>query len=286
MVILAAAALALAAQTPDFSWSGPLAAGKRFTVKNIQGDVLVESARAGTLEITALKRPGRRGDPEDVIIRRVETSRGIEVCVVYPGMRDGDDDDCDWSGTGRGRRGRHEENDTRVDFTIRLPQGVHLDGSTVSGDVRARGLRGEVEVHSVSGDVEVRDATGPSLEAKTVSGDVLLEDISAALVGAETVSGDVRFSGDVKAKGDYDFQTLSGDVELRLPAGIGAEITASTFSGDFDSSFPIASKIQSSRRGQRRRIAGTIGQGEGGGATIRVESFSGDVTIRERAGRS
>lgn len=286
MVTVVTLALALAAQGPDFSWSGPVAAGKEVRVKNIIGDIRVEPARGGSVEITAIKRAGREGDPDDVEIRRVETDRGVEVCVVYPSMDR--NEDCEWREGREGREGRrgrrwHEENDTKVHFTVRLPAGVHLNAGTVSGDVDAAGLRSNVEVSTVSGNVMVRDVEGKVLEARSVSGDVELTDIRADQVGAETVSGDVDFVGEIRRGGDYDFQTLSGDVVLRVPAGLSAEVTASTFSGSFETSFPITSKVErESKWARRQRISGTIGSG---GATIRLQSFSGDVELLERSGR-
>jgi hypothetical protein len=286
MVTMVTLALTLVVQTPDFSWSGAVAAGKEVRVKNIVGDVRIEAARGSTVEITAIKRAGREGDPDEVEIRRIETERGVEVCVVYPSMGDRDDD-CEWRGRqGReGRRGRrwHEENDTKVHFTVRLPAGVNLNAGTVSGNVDATGLRSNVEVSTVSGNVLVRDMEGKVLEARSVSGDVELTDVRADEVGAETVSGDVDFVGEIRRGGDYDFQTLSGDVVLRVPAGVSAEVTASTFSGSFETSFPLSSKVErESKWARRQRISGTIGNG---GATIRLQSFSGDVELLERSGR-
>lgn len=169
-------------------------------------------------------------------------------------------------------------------FTVRVPAGVRLRASTVSGDVFASGLRANVDLSSVSGDVRLRDVTAQAVEAQSVSGDIELIDVHADEVGAQTVSGDVDFSGEIRRGGDYDFQTLSGDVVLRVPRGIGAEVTASTFSGDFETSFPFTSTgvQRESKWARRQRINGTIGDG---GATIRLQSFSGDVEILERGGR-
>lgn len=278
MLTLALFTLAAVSQGPDFSWSGELAAGRRLMVKNISGDIRIEPAAGGSASVTGVKRAGRRGDPADVEIRQVQDRDGITICVVYPGSRD-DDRDCDMEG---GRKGsRWEENDTRVDFTLRVPAGVLVEAMTVSGDVTGRGLRAGAEVRSVSGDVRLTDIVGATVEAQTVSGSVELGDIRADEVTAHTVSGDVEFAGEIRARGDYDLKTLSGDVVLRIPRGAGAEIDGSTFSGEFSSSFPLTVK-STSRYTRSQRVSGTIGDGS---ARIRVESFSGNVAIRELAGR-
>lgn len=261
------------AQGQDFQWSGTLAAGQRLTVKNLAGDVRVEPASGRTASVNATRRAGRRGRPEDVEIRRVETAEGVTVCVIYPAQRTRDEG-CDTEG--RWSSDREDRNDTRVDFTIRLPEGAALAAYTVSGSVTGRGIRGTAEVRSVSGDVRLQDVAAGLVEAQTVSGSVELTDIRADEVVAGTVSGDVEFRGEIRPRGHYDLKTLSGDVVLVVPAGAGAEITGSTFSGSFSSAFPIAGE-PSGRWMRRNRISGTIGDGS---ARIRVESFSGNVALR------
>lgn len=287
MLVLTLAAVAALAQTPDFSWSGTIASGKRLTVKNIVGDVTVEPASGREASVTAVKREGRRGDPEDVEIRQIEDGDGITICVIYPSNNS---DSCDWDGNRRRNRDRdreddgnrrnrnwRNENDTRVYFTVRVPAGTHLAVGTVSGDVSGRGLRGDTEARSVSGDVDLSDVEAGTVEAQSVSGNITLERVNAAVVGAETVSGDVEFSGEVRPRGEYDLKTLSGDILMRIPRGAGAQVRGSTFSGDFISSFEITTRA-SGRFMRRQRIDGQIGDGS---ARINVESFSGDVELRE-----
>lgn len=288
MLVLTLAAVAALAQTPDFSWSGTIASGKRLTVKNIVGDVTVEPASGREASVTAVKREGRRGDPEDVEIRQIEDGDGITICVIYPSNNS---DSCDYDGVRRSRRDRdrddddrgrrrgswRNENDTRVSFTVRVPAGTKLSVGTVSGDVSGRGLRGDTEARSVSGDVDLTDVEAGTVEAQSVSGNITLERVNADVVGAETVSGDVEFSGEIRARGEYDLKTLSGDILMRIPRGAGAQVRGSTFSGEFISSFEITTRA-SGRFMRRERIDGQIGDGS---ARINVESFSGDVELRE-----
>ncbi len=275
-------AFAALSQAQDFTWSGTIPSGKRLTVKNISGDVRVEPATGGQATVTAVKRAGRNGDPEDVVVRQVATAEGIEICVLYPGSDD--DGDCDWDGNrrrGRNRGSNWDNNDTQVNFTVKVPANTNLAVSTVSGDVVGHGMRGDTEARSVSGDVLLTDVVGKIVEAQTVSGNIELNRVNADEVVAETVSGDVDFSGAIQKNGDYDMKTLSGDVIMRIPKNSGADISGATFSGDFSSSFPITTKA-TSRYTRRQRINGTIGDGS---ARIRVESFSGDVELRELTDR-
>ena len=281
MLALTMVALAALTQTQDFTWSGAIPSGKRLTVKNISGDIRVEPTTGGQATVTAVKRPGRHGDPDDVVVRQVSTADGIEICVLYPGSDD--DGDCDWDGNRRhSHRGSNwDNNDTQVNFTVKIPANTNLNVGTVSGDVIGHGIRGDTEARSVSGDVRLSDVVAKVVEAQTVSGNVELLQVNADEVAAETVSGDVDFTGEIRKGGDYDMKTLSGDVIMRIPKNAGAEITGATFSGDFSTSFPITTKA-TSHYTRKQRINGTIGDGS---AKIRVESFSGDVELREASDR-
>ncbi len=295
------------AQSRDFSFRRELSSGAHFALRNIIGDVRIEPANGRSLEVTAVKRAGRHGDPDDVDIRAVEMDDGVAICVFYPnsGSRagrdrdDGDRDDGDRvrddrdddRGSRRSTRSRRSDpcrregnwggnnrNDTEVSFTVRLPAGLDVDVRTVSGDVTGRGLRGRLDLGTVSGNLRLTDVQGASLDASSVSGDVELIDVDARDVGAETVSGDVTYTGRIQREGSYDFKTLSGDVQLTLPEQPNARLRGSTFSGR------LVSDLPTSRDGRRHRSRFEASWGDGS-ASIDVESFSGDVRIQTRASR-
>ncbi len=274
--MIAGMMLALAAATmqqQDFAWQGDLRDGQQVQVGNIVGDIRVEAASGRRAEVTATKRAGRRGDPMDVEVRAEETAEGVRVCVRYPSdsWQRGDGWRCGDRQTGSNR---DNQNDTRVDFVIRLPRGVHLDATTVSGNVEARNITAEAKVTTVSGFVRVDGFTGEELQAKTVSGDVDLRNIRSRRVSGETVSGSVSYEGPLDRQGNYDFKTLSGRVEVSLPAGTGADLRASTFSGRIR--FPEVSLSNVNMR-RNNRASARLGTG---GASLWVESFSGDVEVR------
>ena len=309
IALLAAATGAAAQQGRSFEFHRDVPVGARLFVRNIIGDVRIEAGSGRRFDVQATKKAGHHGEPEDVTIRAVDVDGGVAICVDYPssGRRTSDDrDDRDRERT-RARRDsaerddedshgsrRHNDedvcnrnhggnwnnnirNDTEVTFTIRVPADVKLDAKTVSGDLLASGLRGTLDLGSVSGDVRLTDAEGDVINANTVSGEIELTRVRGTEVSAETVSGDVTFEGTIAPKGRYDFKTLSGDVELKLPGRPDAEFRGTTFSGGVDTDWPV------SREGKqnRHRLTATWGQG---GAQIDVESFSGDVRVRQ-AGR-
>lgn len=282
--LLAAAALGVAAAASaqsrtDFEFRRELAAGKRFHLHNIIGDVQVTGGTGRTVQVSAAKKQGRHGDPEDVTIETVELSDGVALCVRYPGQRRDDRSDDDGKESGRknpcstrGSWNNNERNDTQISFTVRVPAGLILRLGTVSGDLIASNLDGELDLTSVSGDVRLDGGRGQGISLETVSGDVDLLDVRAREVSGHTVSGEVTFRGPVLDGGSYDFSTTSGDITVGLPERPNATLSAATFSGRFSSD--IGTTQQSGRN--RRRHSATWGSGS---ARLDVESLSGDIRI-------
>ncbi len=265
---------------PDFEFRRDLAAGKRFYLADIIGDVTVTGGSGRSVEVTAVKREGKHGDPEDVTIETIELEDGVALCVRYPssrGRRPPSEkalakNPCSWSD---GNWGNHNErNDTEVDFTVRVPAGLRLRIGTVSGDVFAERLEGDLELHSVSGDVRLNGGRGASVNLETVSGDVDLLDVTSKEVSGHTISGEIVFRGPVQDGGSYDFSTTSGDISATLPGQPSATLSAATFSGSFSSDLPVN---QDASRRRRHRYNATWGDGS---AKLYMESLSGDLSIR------
>ena len=287
-ILLAAVALgaagAVAAQNPsDFEFRRDLAAGKRFHLHNIFGDVQVTGGAGRTVQVTATKKAGRHGNPEDVTIETIELSDGVALCVRYPGSgergsRAGERGTQGEGGTGtnpcstRGSWNNNERNDTQINFTVRVPAGLILRIGTVSGDLLANNLEGELDLTSVSGDVRLDGGRGEGISLETVSGDVDLLDVRAREVSGHTVSGEVTFRGPILDGGSYDFSTTSGDITVGLPERPNATLSAATFSGRFSSDLGTT---QPSGRNRRRHNA-TWGSGS---AKLDVETLSGDIRI-------
>jgi DUF4097 and DUF4098 domain-containing protein YvlB len=208
------------------------------------------------------------------------------------------------------RRGRM--GDTRYEVTV--PVGVRLELKSVSGDITAHGVKGELEVGAVSGDVDVSDGVGTielssvsgdvvaarlagetridavsgdvtlsdisgTLEIETVSGEMTLQRVSLKSLRAETVSGELSYDGTLDPQGRYEFHSQSGDVRLRLPASSGGSVRVETFSGTVDSEFPMTMQPGDHGMGEhQKRLEFTFGTG---GARITAETFSGDINIEK-----
>ena len=246
-VWLSAAATA-AAQT-DFEWTGQLAPGQRIEVVGLNGSIHASAARGGNVTVTAVKTAGNRGNPSEVRVEMIEHAGGVTVCVVYPAPADRPANECR---PGGGGQNNNRDNDTRVDFTVQVPAGIGLLARTVNGSIDAQGLQGDAEATTVNGSVNL--STAGTARATTVNGS-----INATMGSAVWPNG---------AK----FTTVNGEVTLRLPRTVNADVRVSTVSGGIRSDFPL----QLSGDPGPKHAEGVLG---GGGQRLDVTTVNGAVNL-------
>jgi DUF4097 and DUF4098 domain-containing protein YvlB len=224
------------------------------------------------------------------------------------GVRAGVRDENRWSRNGS-RRGRQS-------MEVTVPVGTRVSASSISGTISVRGVRGELEASSVSGNVEASEITrrarlnsvsgsvaadridgdvvangvsgGVTLadvdgdvEVQTVSGAIRLRGIRSSNVKTNSVSGRISYEGGFEREGRYDFNSFSGSLDLALPASAAGSLGLQTFSGSIDSDFAITMQpgAQRSLSGRgRRNLEFTVG--EGGGARLTAQTFSGSINLR------
>lgn len=257
----------------DFRWTGRVARGDEIEIRGIVGSVVAERATGDQVEVV-----GRRiGDGADrVRIEVVEGADGVVICAIYPTRpngrgdrhRDRDSDDGPCENRMQGDLDLDDDDEARIDFTVRVPDGVHFAARTVAGDIRAQGLRGDVDAATVSGDVRV--ATTGTARAATVSGNV-----------------DATF-GQADGEG-MEFASVSGNVVVRLAGDVGARVDANTLSGNIESEFESvrvrpggADEDDDDDGGFRihveigKQASGTIG---GGGPELSLNTVSGNIRL-------
>ena len=88
------------------------------------------------------------------------------------------------------------------------------------------------------------------------------------------MSGGVVYRGHINRQGNYTFKSHSGGVTLYLPADSAFDFDAETFSGDIETDFEI--KVMG--KVSPKEMSGTV---NGGGATLKVSSFSGDIKLKK-----
>jgi hypothetical protein len=167
----------------------------------------------------------------------------------------------------------------RAPITVETVEGqVEVSGGdglislrSVQGPVTLRGGRGRISVNSVNEDVEVRNSSG-EIAAETVNGEITLQINDAASVDASTVNGDIAYSGPIRSGGRYAYSTHNGDVTVTVAEGTSASVAVSTFSGEFESEFPVP--LRGTRAGKGFNF--TLGSGS---AQVTLESFQGTIQL-------
>jgi DUF4097 and DUF4098 domain-containing protein YvlB len=147
---------------------------------------------------------------------------------------------------------------------------------SADGSIELSGSSGRIRINAIDGDIAVRGANG-SLRVNAVDGEILAQDIESGDVELNTVDGDILFAGAIRAGGRYRATSHDGDVTVIVPA-INADVSVSTFSGDFESDFPVTL----SGPQPRKRMSFTLGSG---GARLELESFDGRISLRKASGR-
>jgi len=238
-------------QTQDWEWQGSVARGDAIEIKGINGGIKATGASGSQVMVTAVKK-GKDDDPADVRIEVVEHSGGVTICAVYPDV-EGKKNEC---APGDGGRLSSKDNDVSVNFSVQVPQGVRLIAKTVNGDVEAGDLKADAMVVTVNGDIKV-STTG--------------------IAKAKTVNGSIQASmGRSDWDGKLGFNTVNGNITVRLPAGVNADVSASTVNGSMDTDFPLTVQGRFSMKNMR----GTIGSG---GRDLEIETVNGSIHL-ERGG--
>lgn len=236
-------------RSDEFHWNGPVAAGQILEVKGVNGAVRAEAASGSEAEVVA-ERSSRRSNPADVNIVVVEHAGGVTICAVYPDRPGEEPNECLPGDAGHlGARG----NSVKVDFIVRVPDGVSFRGRTVNGRISAEGLTDSVDIRTVNG------AAAFSTSGYGVAG---------------TVNGSITGSlGRTDWAAPLEFETVNGSITLEIDGDVDADVEMRTVNGSLNTDFPLT--VQGSI--SRRRLSGTIGDG---GRQLSLSTVNGSIELR------
>jgi len=142
--------------------------------------------------------------------------------------------------------------------------------STGSGSIRAEGVHGAANLETGSGDIEFNQQAAGDVKAETGSGSIRLHGVNGALK-AETGSGDLEIDGNPAS--EWKLNSGSGSVHLSLNSQARYTLNASTSSGSINVSAPIVMQTGL----DKQHISGSV---RGGGPSIRINTGSGDITVK------
>lgn len=228
-MIPALIAVSLLAAPFDRSWTFDVKASPKVKVGNINGKVEVE---ASGRQVEVVAHGQEAGDLRAEAVQEGDTIN-VQICCG---------DSC---GKGSRRGGGRGCNEGKIDLKLTVPAGTDLSVANVSGPIKVVGVTGPQSLANVSGSTRSEGSEGE--------------------VSVSTVSGNVELSPRVVA--DTSLNSVSGDVDLKVPRNASATVKLSSLSG---------------------RINGEVGEGGSskrkigsGSAQVQASSVSGGVTLSQ-----
>jgi DUF4097 and DUF4098 domain-containing protein YvlB len=259
-------------------------------LSNIRGSVDIHPGEEGIIHVMATKEAGS-GDAKQTEIELSQEADGtVKVATHFP----------EWAwGWLFGSR------PCRVNYVVKVPRSCSLKVNGVSCEILAEGFEGEFAFKSVSGGITLRSLSGP-LQVNSVSGDLQLDELNGSLnlktvsgnltgkhiqghvqldtvsgkismdesnlnsVTASTVSGGMRYQTAL-GEGPYNFNAVSGDVELLVPPETRCSAELRAISGRLTTQIPTTS-ISRQNGSQTAEI-------QGGGVKVLLRSISGNLVL-------
>ncbi len=219
--------------------------GKTVEVKTSSADLNVTGIKAD-LDI--------RGSSSDLVIRDTEGN-------FYADLSSGDVDISD-------HKGDIQITGNSSDIGLENIKGS-VSSRTSSGDGYYTGISGSVDIEASSGDFRLTDIGG-DLEAVSSSGDIYAHGVAGS-IQAKSSSGDMRLKQLSSRDGDFNINSVSGDVIMEINPEFEGRISLRSNSGSINSR--LSADIDSF---SDSRLSGKMGNGSG---RLEISTTSGDITI-------
>lgn len=274
-VLLAAAPIA-AAQSKglideEFSQSYPLSPEGRIGLKNVCGDVVIQSWDRNEVLVEAVKTAESKERLAEAEIRIDADGDSINIETEYPSYGSFSCSGMDkWDYGSRIRA-------ASVAYTLTVPRSARIeDVKVVNSNVDLSSLDGDLDINTVNGDITAFDLRGRS-RLSTVNGKV----------SAEGVIGPIEFSSvngtldvDLSARESpqkVSLKSVNGEVVLRLPRGADVDLDASSVHGKIYNDFGWA---VDEGRYVGRSLKAQTGRG---GTRIHLNNVNGAIRITQAA---
>jgi DUF4097 and DUF4098 domain-containing protein YvlB len=147
--------------------------------------------------------------------------------------------------------------------------GNDLRVSTTSGNVNISGVKGDVRANVVSGVIRIANP-GARVDTSNTSGEVEIQGASND-VKAHAISGLVSVQGNPSSGSYWDLKTVSGGVQLRVPATANFHFSAEAASGEIRTDIPIVVEEQG-----KHSLRAHMGNG---GGRVEVHTVSGEIRV-------
>ena len=190
---------------------------------------------------------------------------------------------------------RIEENQrgNRIDIDVKVPRGRHvvvgcksvtvelvvpsksdLDLHSKDGSIQAEGVKGTERLSTDDGRIVARGMDG-ALSADTQDGNVSVDgrfDVLTLHTGDGRIDAMARRGSKVSSA--WSLITRDGNVNLRLPSDVAAQLDARTADGSINCEFPLA--VSSSGGEDAHAVRGNL---NGGGPTLELRTQDGRIDV-------
>lgn len=123
----------------------------------------------------------------------------------------------------------------RSSYTVTVPAGIAITGSTSNGSIRIEGIDGRIDVETSNGAVDL-DAVTSTVSARTSNGAITGTGLLSAEINVSTSNGRISLEFE-DAPSSLAANTSNGAIEVVLPADAPAyAISTSTSNGDVQNS--------------------------------------------------
>jgi DUF4097 and DUF4098 domain-containing protein YvlB len=168
---------------------------------------------------------------------------------------------------------------TRDGAVVIPPLTGRVDVSTGDGDITLRGVRGDIRLVSGDGGIDAEDLDG-KLSASTGDGHIR---VSGRFDALELGSGDGRVAAEAEPgsviRDGWSLHTGDGQLSLRLPPGLKADLEAQSLDGRITFDVPVEVTGEWGHSHLRGRM-------NGGGPPLRLHSGDGSIRVGQIAERS
>jgi len=163
-----------------------------------------------------------------------------------------------------------------IKFEVQVPRSIKYrigQISTASGNIEVSNVNADVRASTASGDVLIRDVSG-AIKASTASGQMRVKEVKGA-INASSASGDVEAEVTrLEGLDDMRLSSASGDVHVKMPANLDADVHMSSATGSVRTDFPI--EVRRERYGPGESARGRLGNGS---RHLSISSASGNVSL-------
>lgn len=259
----------------DFSQSYPLSSEGRVSLKNVCGDIVIQSWDRQEVLVEAVKTANSAERLAEAEIRVDMEGDSVHIETEYPSYGS-------FSCSGSESWNRWD-NDSRIQaasvaYTLTVPRSARIDEvKVVNSNVDLSGLDGDVNISTVNGDITAAALSGRA-DLSTVNGRVEAEGVSGP-IDFSTVNGtlDVHMAS-LQYRQKVSLKSVNGEVILRLPRDAAVEVEAKSVHGRIRNDFGW--EVDEGRYVGRSLRANTGRDG----ARIQLSNVNGAIRIAE-AGR-